>query len=271
MIVRLKIQNFKCFKDTQSFSLSKVNLFTGYNGRGKSTVLQSLLLMAQSLYDNRNMRKLMVNGIFCNLGIFEDLVNFQSADKSIHFAIESDLEDGPHKVALSYEEDNARSGRMNGLVVDEVDMFETRKDLSGESVSTEKTLGNYPSEIHKIFENFQFVSADRIGPTPFEAKHDLYDNNPVGNTGEFKLNVIAERHIERQLSESIQRIMDGGEMSIDGSDKANEVLKLYFTTLNDAHPVKSINSSVIPMKNIAASVILIFLSIMRLYNIEILK
>ena len=242
MIVQIKLQNFKCFKDAQSFPLSKVNLFTGYNGRGKSTVLQSLLLLAQSLYDNCNMRKLMVNGLFCNLGIFEDLVNFQSADKSIHFTIESDLEDGPHKVALSYEEDSARSGRMNGLVVDEVNMFETRKDLSGESVSTEKTLGNYPSEIHKLFENFQFISADRIGPTLFEAKHDLYDNNPVGNNGEFKLNVIAERHIETQLSESIQRIMDGGEMSIDGSDKANEVLKLYFTTLNDAHPVKSINS-----------------------------
>lgn len=242
MIVRLEIRNFKCFKDAQSFPLRKVNLFTGYNGRGKSTVLQSLLLLAQSLYDNRNLRKLMVNGMFCNLGIFEDLVNFQSDDKSIHFTIESDLPDAPSRMELSYEENSARSGKMNGLVVDGVDMFETRQDLAGNVVSTEKTLGNYPTEIHKIFENFLFVSADRMGPTLFEAKHDLYDNNPVGNTGEFKLNVIAERHIEKQLSESIQRIMDGGEMSIDGSDKANEVLKLYFTTLSNDHQVKSINS-----------------------------
>ncbi len=242
MIIRLEIKNFKCFKEVQSFPLSKVNLFTGYNGRGKSTVLQSLLLLAQSLYDNRNLRKLMVNGMFCNLGIFDDLVNFQCDDKTVHFIIESDASDAPHRVELSYEEDGARSGKMNGLVVDGVDMFETRKDLAGEVASTEKTLGNYPSEIHKLFENFQFVSADRIGPTPFEPKHDLYDNNPVGNTGEFKLNVIAERHIENKLSESIQRIMDGGAMSVDGSDKANEVLKLYFSTLNDSHPVKAINS-----------------------------
>ena len=242
MITRLEVQNFKCFKGAQSFPLSKVNLFTGYNGRGKSTVLQSLLLLAQSLYDNRNLRKLMVNGMFCNLGIFEDLVNFQSDDKSIHFTLESDLPEAPHKVELSYEEDSARSGKMTGLIVDESNFFETREDLAGNAVSTEKTLGNYPTEMHKLFENFQFISADRMGPTPFEAKHDLYDNNPVGNTGEYKLNVIAERHIEKQLSESIQRIMDGGKMSVDGSDKANEVLKLYFSTLNNAHPVKAINS-----------------------------
>lgn len=242
MIVKLEVTNFKCFRATQSFPLRRVNLFTGYNGRGKSTVLQSLLLLAQSLYDNRNVRKLMVNGIFCNLGIFEDLVNFQSGDKSIHFTVENDMVDVPQRVELSYEENSARSGKLNGLIVDGVDMFETRKDLSGEAVSTEKTLGNYPSEIHKLFENFQFVSADRMGPTPFEPKHDLYDNNPVGNTGEYKLNVIAENHIEKQLSEAIQRIMDGGEMHVDGSDKMNEVLKLYFSSLTDAHQVKSINS-----------------------------
>jgi predicted ATPase len=242
MIVSLEIRNFKCFKNAQPFPLSKVNLFTGYNGRGKSTVLQSLLLLAQSLYDNRNLRKLMVNGIFCNLGIFEDLVNFQSDDKSIHFTIESDLPDAPHKVELSYEENSARSGKMNGLVVDGVSMFETRQDLAGNIVSTVKTLGNYPTEIHKLFDNFQFVSADRMGPTPFEPKHDLFDNNPVGNTGEYKLNVITERHIEEQLSESIQRIMDGGTMTVDGGDKANEVLKLFFSTLDASRQVKAINS-----------------------------
>lgn len=242
MIVRLEIQNFKCFKDRQSFPLSHVNLFTGYNGRGKSTVLQSLLLLAQSLYDNRNLRKLMVNGMFCNLGIFEDLVNCQSTEDSIRFTIESDLEGAPHKVEMSYEEDSARSGRLNGLVVDGDDKFEFRKDLSGEATSTEKTLGNYPSDIHKLFENFQFVSADRMGPTPFEPKHDLFDNNPVGNTGEYKLNVITERHIEQQLNESIQRIMDGGIMTVDGGDKANEVLKLFFSTLDASRQVKAINS-----------------------------
>lgn len=242
MLVKLDIRNFKCFKEQQSFPLSQVNLFTGYNGRGKSTVFQSLLLLAQSLYDNHSLRKLMVNGMFCNLGIFEDLVNYGSDDKTIHFTIESDTQDAPHKVEISYEEGSARSGKINGLVVDGTDAFETRTDLSGEATSKEKTLGNYPTDIHKLFENFQFVSADRMGPTPFEPKHDLFDNNPVGNNGEFKLNVIAESDIEEMLSRSIQRIMDGGEMHVDGGDKANEVLKLFFSTLSDGHQVKAINS-----------------------------
>lgn len=242
MLTKLEIQNFKCFKDRQSFPLSRVNLFTGYNGRGKSTVFQSLLLLAQSLYDNHNLLRLMVNGMFCNLGNFDDLVNYGSDDKSIRFIIESDLQDASHSVEVSYEENSARSGKMNGLIVDGVDIFETRQELSGGVTSKEKTVGIYPTEIHKLFENFQFISADRLGPTPFEAKHDLFDNNPVGNNGEFKLNVIAESNIEKHLSESIQRIMDGGVMHVDGGDKTNEVLKLYFSTLNDSHQVKAINS-----------------------------
>jgi AAA15 family ATPase/GTPase len=34
--------------DKSTFDFGKVTIFTGYNGRGKSTVLQSLLLLSQS-------------------------------------------------------------------------------------------------------------------------------------------------------------------------------------------------------------------------------
>lgn len=49
MITELSLKNFKCFPNLENISLGKVNLFTGSNGRGKSTFLQSLLLLAQSM------------------------------------------------------------------------------------------------------------------------------------------------------------------------------------------------------------------------------
>ena len=44
MIKRLAMKNFKCFED-MGLDLKAVNILTGLNGMGKSTVLQSLLLL----------------------------------------------------------------------------------------------------------------------------------------------------------------------------------------------------------------------------------
>lgn len=48
MLTRIKLDNFKCVPPI-NFQLGKVNIFAGYNGRGKSSVLQTLLMMSQSI------------------------------------------------------------------------------------------------------------------------------------------------------------------------------------------------------------------------------
>ena len=47
MIHSLRIKNFKCFED-QNFELGCLTLLSGLNGTGKSTVLQALILLRQS-------------------------------------------------------------------------------------------------------------------------------------------------------------------------------------------------------------------------------
>jgi AAA15 family ATPase/GTPase len=44
MLSQIQLKNFKCFKNMTTVPLTGINLFTGINGRGKSTVLQALLL-----------------------------------------------------------------------------------------------------------------------------------------------------------------------------------------------------------------------------------
>ena len=63
--------------------------------------MQSLLLLAQSLYDNKHMRDLLVNGIFCKLGLFEDLLNNRGKSQTIDIAIETDNPDEVKDVRLS--------------------------------------------------------------------------------------------------------------------------------------------------------------------------
>lgn len=47
MIRLLRLQNYKCFED-QRLDLNALTLLSGLNGTGKSSVIQSLLLLRQS-------------------------------------------------------------------------------------------------------------------------------------------------------------------------------------------------------------------------------
>lgn len=86
MLTQIKLTNFKCFQEETAFPLSKVNLLTGMNGQGKSTLLQSLLLMRQSIEQDERTTKLFLNGSFVNLGHFDDIKNTHiSRDKPIIF------------------------------------------------------------------------------------------------------------------------------------------------------------------------------------------
>ena len=74
MFREISIKNFKCFKENH-FEFSNINLLTGANGRGKSTLLQTLLLLRQSLAHNENIAQLILNGQDLSLGSFLDIQN----------------------------------------------------------------------------------------------------------------------------------------------------------------------------------------------------
>jgi predicted ATPase len=86
MLTEIKLTNFKCFKEETAIPLSKFNLFTGVNGAGKSTALQSLLLMRQSIEHNPYTTELILNGSCVNFGSFDDVRNNNtSKNNSIFF------------------------------------------------------------------------------------------------------------------------------------------------------------------------------------------
>ena len=75
MITNIDIINFKLYKENTSIPLSKINLLTGINGKGKSTVLQVFLLLSQSALKNRTTNKIILNGSNVKLGSLSDVKN----------------------------------------------------------------------------------------------------------------------------------------------------------------------------------------------------
>jgi len=87
VISYLRIERFKCFED-QNITFGKLTLLAGNNGTGKSTVLQSLLLLRQafslgSLKDN----ELPLNGELIKIGTAKDALFGGSQEDSIAFTL----------------------------------------------------------------------------------------------------------------------------------------------------------------------------------------
>jgi len=92
MLTKITLKNFKKFQNN-SFPLSKLNLLTGVNGKGKSTLLQSILLIYQSIDQDANTNQAFLQGKYVELGTFEDVQNRYLSPKQEDILIEYDFSD----------------------------------------------------------------------------------------------------------------------------------------------------------------------------------
>lgn len=95
MFTRLRLKNFKAWRDTGDLALKPVTMLLGTNSSGKSSLIQSLLLLKQTVQSpdrtvHLNLGGDEVNDLF-NFGSFDDLLN-QSADSLRQFTIAFDCE-----------------------------------------------------------------------------------------------------------------------------------------------------------------------------------
>lgn len=236
MIKQIKLENFKCFNKETTFELSKVNLFVGYNGRGKSTVIQALLLLSQSVCHYGDLKTLEVNGDYVHLGLFEDLINVDNDVKStIKFSFLTDQKEGS-KIFLGYNEkkDSERLGQICNLEADGYDyMVKSVASLDlkeKETIEVSVMVDRYPNGVNAVFQNCNYISAERQGPTLFEEKRDISINNPVGKRGENVLNYIAKnKDLKEEINWWVDYIMNGGDLSLKGNSKDSSVLSLNFS------------------------------------------
>lgn len=73
MITKWKVFNFKSIREETELDLGPLTIFAGANSSGKSTFIQSILLVAQTLANKVSSRSVVLNGAFTSLGQFDDL------------------------------------------------------------------------------------------------------------------------------------------------------------------------------------------------------
>ena len=87
--MKISVRNFKGFSQPIPFEINRLNVFTGANSGGKSSFIQLLLLIKQSLEARSMVSPLRLNNPYTKLGIFKDIINKQT--KSNEFSIEFEI------------------------------------------------------------------------------------------------------------------------------------------------------------------------------------
>ncbi len=85
IINNIHIEGFKCFEKL-SIPASLLNLYTGLNAAGKSTAMQSILLLSQSLQANHDAKEIILNGPLVQLGSSSEVINSEKGIVQFQFS-----------------------------------------------------------------------------------------------------------------------------------------------------------------------------------------
>ena len=83
MITKWKLKNFKSISNLTELSFGPLTILAGANSSGKSTILQSILLISQTLASRVSSRSVVLNGPIVKLGQFNDLKSVSNNEDSI--------------------------------------------------------------------------------------------------------------------------------------------------------------------------------------------
>ncbi len=179
MLTYLHLKNFKCF-DALSLPLAPLTVLTGFNGAGKSTSLQTLLLPAQMLRAGGRSLELSLNGALARLGTPGQVLKEGTQSETLSLGIESD--EAKHRNERRF------------LKIHTIDLYssagkETHSNIKAvdELLPTE---GNIPISVRRLVTQLRktiFLSAMRLGtaeffPSPENPELTYAD---VGLQGEF--------------------------------------------------------------------------------------
>ena len=129
------------------FPLSGLNIFSGLNGMGKSSLIQTLLLLRQS-YERHVLfsKGLLLKGDYASLGTGQDVLPQKSEEEAIDFTLKWNEYEAPVEFDFNYA---------------------PQSDL--QPAKAQVAMAN-PEHLSLFNRNFQYLSADRVSP---RSHHEL--------------------------------------------------------------------------------------------------
>lgn len=179
MISNISLINFKCFS-RESIPLGKLTLLTGLNGMGKSSVIQAILILAQSMSNGEHTRgRILTKGKYVDLGTASDILFDDAKTNSIAIQVSSLTKTAIFRIrATSSHQPNTKYTRKNIFNYLKFEELE-------EALFPQKTTDS-------CIAKFQYLQAERNGPRKFlPIADDPQGSFEIGSQGEYVLHLLA--------------------------------------------------------------------------------
>jgi predicted ATPase len=227
MIRKIHLRNIKCFAD-QVIPFSGLNFLTGINGAGKSSVIQSILLIMQS----EKMAAIEFNGPLAEIGAYSDLQHDNAPD------------DGAF-ISLSSELGTTTWGYGEGYLCS--------KD---EVITQLPLLDDNKSGIQLIKESLVYISAERWGPRT-NVPLNTNNLNPywLGKHGEYTIQFLHSLNTNTLRNDEGQSVANVSEQDprLHPDDVGNLIFSNIIAWMGEITPNVTIDASVIREADIGYS------------------
>ena len=249
MLTRIDLRHFKCFESLK-LPLRPLTLLSGANASGKSSVMQALVLLHQTMHEHEWSSRLMLNGTAVELGTVADVIDQVHGRRSCEIALWDDdasyfrweFEGERDEMSMSVRRARGETDHGTGWDVKESERFRylLPHDLASGHSLTNRLRG------------LTYLTAERLGPREYYPLDDPQLTPVVGPRGEHAVSVLhsgRDTHVLhslvapgapptrfRQVEAWMGRFFPGCGLAIEQVPRANAVtLGIRVSTDTDFH------------------------------------
>ena len=190
MLTRLELRNFKCFESLR-LQLAPLTILCGFNGAGKSSVIQALLLLHQSQITGDPDYGLVLGDNLIDLGTGQDILFDEATSETIEFSLRhSDLSE---PLWLGYE--RIKDGTRLDPVHVKSRLYDDDLRFRIQRTSREEFLQGIRQWEHlpPLGGRLHYVSADRTSSRRFHPHSEVMPRlDDMNDSGECILSYLAQ-------------------------------------------------------------------------------
>ena len=182
MISRLDLETFKCFQLLR-LPLGTLTLLSGTNASGKSSILQSLVLLHQTMQETEWSTRLMLNGGVTNLGTVADVSDQMSGRDGFAIGVISDETTCRWSFVGDRQDMSLKVGRVevNDELTDNPDALHYLLPVDA---------NEFVLSLVNAIRGLTYITAEREGPREFYPLEDQHTVTRVGPQGENAVSVL---------------------------------------------------------------------------------
>lgn len=195
MFQRLDLLHFKCF-DILHLPLAPLTLLSGGNASGKSSVLQALVLLHQTIREHEWSTRLMLNGLSIRMGIVTDVVDKVNGRHTFDIGLTD--EEKTYRWSF-YGERNEMSMKVKQVTVSGT----TYEDLDQLRYLLPFSPGEAVPPLASRLKRLSYITAERLGPREVYPLEDSQIAAVVGPAGEYTpslLHIGRDEHVLDSLA-----------------------------------------------------------------------